>query len=126
MPKNFDFDAQNEIFPKLGTAAEIARNHTLALFILRGRGVKRNWLQTCKESGKNLFLLLQCLGGVLKFCTKDSEQGFQLWAGQGGPSCPLPSEVEISVFFHVPSPPPSAPLHCWPPAHAWSMPPKIS
>ena len=38
MPKNFDFDAQIKIFPKLGTAAEIARNHRLALFILRGRG----------------------------------------------------------------------------------------
>ena len=60
MPKNFDFDAQIKIFPKLGTAAEIARNHRLALFILRGRGVQRNGLQTCEESGNNLFLLLQC------------------------------------------------------------------
>ena len=70
MPKNFDFDAQNEIFLKLGTAAETARNHTLALFILRER-CSTQWVIMVVKS---FFFLLQCLGEFLKFCRKDLEK----------------------------------------------------
>ena len=74
MPKNFDFDAQNEIFLKLGTAAESARNHTLALFIFRERGLNAMGYKGAKKVVKPFFFLLQCLGEFLKFCRKDLEK----------------------------------------------------